>query len=102
MFALVKLITANRGLSSQLGLDPNRISYIGQSFGAVLGSMVVATEPRVKTAVLNAGGGPVVDVARMQNPPELAQVYLMTRTPPILTPDVLTRSKETRQAHERC
>ena len=89
MFALVKLITGNSGLSSQLGLDPNRISYIGQSFGAVLGSMVVATEPRVKTAVLNAGGGPVVDVARMQNPPLLAQAYLMTRTPPVLTPDVL-------------
>ena len=72
----MKLITDNRGLSSQLGLDPKRISYIGQSFGAVLGSMVVATEPRVKTAVLNAGGGPVVDVARLQNPPLLAQAYL--------------------------
>ena len=90
MFALVKLMTANNGLSSQLGLDPSRISYIGQSFGAVLGSMVVATEPRVKTAVLNAGGGPVVDVARMQNPPALAQAYLMMRTPPVLTPDVYT------------
>jgi len=89
MFALVKLITDNPGLSTQLGLDPKRISYIGQSFGAVLGSMVVATEPHVKTAVLNAGGGPVVDVARLQNPPLLAQLYLQTRTPAISAPDVL-------------
>jgi pimeloyl-ACP methyl ester carboxylesterase len=89
MFALVKLITGTSGFSSQLGLDHNRISYIGQSFGAVVGSMVVAAEPAVKTAVLNSGGGPVVDIARMQNPPLLAQLYLQMRNPPILTPDVL-------------
>ena len=50
MFALVKLITDNPGLSTQLGLDPKRIAYIGQSFGAVLGSMGKSPRTHVKTA----------------------------------------------------
>jgi pimeloyl-ACP methyl ester carboxylesterase len=89
MFTLVKLISGPNGLGSQLNLNVNRISYVGQSFGAVLGTMLVSTESRVKTAILNGVGGPVVDIARMQNPPTLGYAYLQTRTPPILSPDVL-------------
>ncbi len=89
MFTLVKLIAGPNGIGSQLNLNVNRISYVGQSFGAVLGTMVVSTESRVKTAVLNGVGGPVVDIARMQNPPVLGYTYLQTRTPPLLSSDVL-------------
>jgi pimeloyl-ACP methyl ester carboxylesterase len=89
MFALVKMITGSNNFSKQLNLDASRISYIGQSFGAVLGTMVAATEPRITSAVLNGVGGPVVDIARMQNPPALAYAYLQTRTPPMPYMDVL-------------
>jgi pimeloyl-ACP methyl ester carboxylesterase len=89
VFALVKLLTAKNGLASQLDLDPTRISFIGQSFGAILGTMVAATEPNVKTLVLNVGGGPVVDVARLQPPPNLGALYLATRTPAVSPPNFL-------------
>lgn len=89
VFTLVKLLSKPNSLSSQLGLDINRISYIGQSFGSLLGSTVMSTEPRIKAAVLNTGGGPAVDVARQQNPPALAIAYLLTRTPPVFAPDVI-------------
>jgi hypothetical protein len=89
MFTLIKLIAGPNGLGTRFNLNVNRISYVGQSFGAVLGTMVVSTESRVKTAVLNGVGGPVVDIARMQNPPALGYAYLQMRTPPLLSPDVL-------------
>jgi hypothetical protein len=95
VFALVKMITAKKGLADQLGLDAGRISFIGQSFGAILGTIVGATEPNVKTVVLNAAGGPVVDVGRLQPRPvpgqpvspnnaNLGDIYLLTRILPLL------------------
>ncbi len=42
--------------------DPATISYVGQSLGAIQGTMDVAANPRFTRAVLNVGGGTTVDV----------------------------------------
>lgn len=38
-------------------LDPTRIGYLGQSFGALLGPTALALAPEVRGGVLNVGGG---------------------------------------------
>jgi len=43
-------------------IDPSRISFLGQSLGSIQGAADVAANPRINTAVLNVGGGTVVDV----------------------------------------
>ncbi len=66
LFTLVKAIQqTGRPL---FGLDPQRIYYVGQSFGSVYGALFHAVEPSVKAAVLSVGGGTNVDVARLAVP----------------------------------
>ncbi|HUL78797.1 MAG TPA: hypothetical protein VL691_16150, partial [Vicinamibacteria bacterium] len=43
-------------------IDPASIAYVGQSLGALNGAMDVAANPRISTAVLDVGGGTMVDV----------------------------------------
>lgn len=43
-------------------IDPTRISFTGQSLGAIQGTLDVATNPRISAAVLNVGGGTTVDI----------------------------------------
>ncbi len=43
-------------------VDPARVYYAGQSLGALHGTMTVATNPRISKAVLNVGGGTIVDI----------------------------------------
>ena len=43
-------------------IDPTKIYFVGQSLGAIQGAGDVAVNPRISTAVLNVGGGTVVDV----------------------------------------
>jgi dienelactone hydrolase len=75
LFALVKTIQQTNGLT--VGLNPRRIYYVGQSFGAAYGTLFHAVEPSVKTAVLNAGGGSNVDVARLTFPGrQISTAYL--------------------------
>lgn len=40
------------------------VSYYGQSFGGIYGTMLLGTDPKVTTGVPNVPGGPVVDIAR--------------------------------------
>lgn len=63
LFALVATIRKTAGLGMQV--DPNRLYYVGQSFGGTYGTLFHAVEPAVKTAVLNGDGGTSVDVARL-------------------------------------
>ncbi|HEY3824020.1 MAG TPA: Ig-like domain-containing protein [Bryobacteraceae bacterium] len=60
--ALVSVIRQTRGLGF---VDPDRIYYIGQSFGALYGTLFHAVEPAVSSAVLNGDGGTSVDIARL-------------------------------------
>ncbi|TMB11154.1 MAG: hypothetical protein E6J65_27240 [Deltaproteobacteria bacterium] len=43
-------------------IDPGQVFFVGQSLGAIQGTLDVAANPRVSTAVLNVGGGTLVDV----------------------------------------
>ena len=52
--------------------DPGRIWFAGQSLGAIQGTVDVAANPRISKAVLNVGGGPVVDL--FTNSPAFASV----------------------------
>jgi pimeloyl-ACP methyl ester carboxylesterase len=46
-------------------LDPNRIYYLGQSQGGLVGTLFAALEPHVRAAVLGATGGPLPEIARL-------------------------------------
>jgi hypothetical protein len=43
-------------------IDPGKVYFAGQSLGAIQGTADVAANPRISRAVLNVGGGTVVDV----------------------------------------
>jgi hypothetical protein len=45
-----------------LVIDPAAVSYSGQSLGAIQGALNVAANPRIHRAVLNVGGGTLVDI----------------------------------------
>ena len=38
-------------------LKPDQVGYWGSSFGAIVGSILVSKDPKIKGAVLNVGGG---------------------------------------------
>lgn len=83
LFALVQTIQETGGLG--LNLNPARIYYVGQSFGATYGTMFLALEPRVKAAALNAAGGTSVDVSRLSPVGrQLGTFYLGTHVPFLL------------------
>ncbi len=63
LVALVAVIRKTAGLGMQI--NPNRLYYVGQSFGGTYGTLFHAIEPNVKAAVLNGAGGTSVDVARL-------------------------------------
>ncbi len=66
---LMQLVRAiRRGIDvdgdGQGDLDRERIYYVGQSFGGIYGTLLMAVEPRVRAGVLNVPGGPIVEIAR--------------------------------------
>jgi len=67
VMALVQNIRAD-GLG--LNLDRDRIYYVGQSLGSLIGSLVQAVEPKVTKAVINVGGDSSVDAARLAYGPK--------------------------------
>ncbi len=40
-----------------MNVEPQRVGFWGSSFGAVVGALVVAKDPKIKAAVLTVGGG---------------------------------------------
>ena len=60
--ALVSVMQQTQGLGF---IDPDRIYYVGQSFGGLYGTLFHAIEPAVSSAVLNGDGGTSVDIARL-------------------------------------
>ncbi|MBM3761496.1 MAG: hypothetical protein FJW36_14755 [Acidobacteria bacterium] len=45
-------------------LDSNSVQYLGQSLGAMYGTILTAIEPSVDSAVLNVGGGSTTEISR--------------------------------------
>lgn len=41
------------------------VTYFGQSFGGIYGTMLLGTDPRVEAGVPNVPGGPVTEIARL-------------------------------------
>lgn len=82
LFALVAMLRKTNGLGQ---VDPARIYYIGQSFGATYGTLFQAVEPAVEMAVLNGAGGTSVDIARLAiSGRPLAAAYLAGVNPQLL------------------
>jgi hypothetical protein len=48
-------------------LDPNRIYYLGSSFGGMYGTLTAALEPSLRAKVLSGVGGPVFEIGRLNS-----------------------------------
>lgn len=89
LMQLARLIREGPDLDGAGGvpLDASRIYYAGQSLGALYGSLLHAVEPQVRAAVLNVGGGSVIDIARTSDAYQgFISHYLSMRNPPLLGP----------------
>ena len=65
-------------------IDPDRIYFIGQSQGAIHGTILSALEPSIAAAVLNVPGGSVIDILRWTSlgfARSLLTASLSSRTP---------------------
>ncbi len=51
--------------SSGSALRPTAVSYFGQSFGGIYGTMLTGADPMVFRSVLNVAGGPISEVVRL-------------------------------------
>ena len=87
---LMQLVRAiRRGVDvdgdGHVDLDRERIVYVGQSFGGIYGTLLMAVDPLVRVGVLNAAGGPIVEIAR-QSPAFRGLVVdqLKRRQPPLM------------------
>ncbi len=65
-------------------LNPQRIYYAGQSFGAIYGSIVLGVEPNIKAGVPNVGGGSVNEIARLGVFRPQTGAYLALRKPSLI------------------
>jgi hypothetical protein len=66
LMQVVRAIRAGLDLDGDgvVDLDPGRVFYAGQSLGAIYGTILMGLEPGLRAAVLNVGGGTVMDIAR--------------------------------------
>jgi hypothetical protein len=89
MMQLVRMIKAGADLDGDgvVDLDRNRISYSGLSQSGMFGTMLMAVEPDIQTAVLTAAPGSMADTFRWAPKGSLVRagaVLAMTlRTPPL-------------------
>jgi hypothetical protein len=87
LMQLTRAIRIGMDLDGDGGADLSRenISYVGQSLGAMYGTLFHAVEPDVRSAVLNVGAGTTVETARFSPSLQpLLSLYLGARTPPLL------------------
>jgi dienelactone hydrolase len=59
-------------LLTRTDVDPNRIGYVGHSFGAQWGAILAAVDPRIKVAVLMAGAADEADLLLRSDNPQIA------------------------------
>jgi pimeloyl-ACP methyl ester carboxylesterase len=80
LMQLVRVIQAGVDVTGDTpDLDPSRIYYFGQSSGAQLATIFLATEPDVKAGVINSGFGPFIDTNRLSYG---ARTFRQTRIEP--------------------
>jgi hypothetical protein len=60
------------------------LGYYGQSFGAIYGTMLMATDTHLTVGVLNVGGGPIVEIARLSGFRNLLSDQLRVNRPTLL------------------
>lgn len=87
-FTLVRAIRSGIDLAGDgsAPLNPDNISYIGQSFGSFYGALVTAVDPAVRSAVFNVGGGSLMELARKAYNRTLLAAYFALRQPALLSP----------------
>ena len=61
-------------LVTRTDVDPNRIGYVGHSFGAQFGAILTAIDPRIKAAVLMAGAAEEADALLRSDNPRIADL----------------------------
>ncbi len=78
---LVRVLTSANGQAALTGaagstvaIDPSRVFYVGQSLGSLEGTVDLAANPRFSRAVLNVGGGTIVDI--LTTSPSLGPAFL--------------------------
>lgn len=54
-------------LLAQPDMDPERVGAFGISYGAIIGSVLAAVEPRLKVCVLDLAGGPLPGVMKFSD-----------------------------------
>jgi cephalosporin-C deacetylase-like acetyl esterase len=70
------VIDAMRGidlLAARKDVDPNRIGYVGHSYGAQWGAILSSIDKRLKTAVLMGGAGAQKDMLVDNNDPDIVE-----------------------------
>jgi dienelactone hydrolase len=72
--AVVEMRRAIDVLGLRTNVDPNRIAYVGHSFGAQWGAILSATDHRIKAAVLMAGAGEEADLLLRGTDPRLVDL----------------------------
>src|SRR5216683_2353641 len=65
-------------------LQKHALGYYGQSFGAIYGTMVMATDTHLTVGVLNVGGGPIIEIARLSGFRNLLSDQLRVSRPALL------------------
>jgi hypothetical protein len=50
-------LSALRAGAAGLGFDAAKLAYTSESFGSILGAIVISVDPELRTAVLDVGGG---------------------------------------------
>ena len=61
-------------LLTRTDVDPNRVAYVGHSFGAQWGAILTAVDRRLKAAVLMAGAAEEADLLLRSDNPRLADL----------------------------
>ena len=84
--AMVRMIEGGVDLlgDGTVTLARHVLGYYGQSFGAIYGTMLMATDTHLTVGVLNVGGGPVVEIARLSGFRNLLADQLRVSRPTLL------------------
>ncbi len=67
VMTLVRDLQRGQDVDASYGTDLSGkdVTYFGQSFGGIYGTMVAGADPQVERAVLNVPGGPITEIARL-------------------------------------